>query len=195
MSLALPSPMLVNKRELARHLGVSLPTIGALIDRYPDFPIVERGTNGVEWQFDLAAVATFVKATRDAEAASKAARDEQLAQLILPLDLQPQPPEQPALSFKDQLAAADLRAKLRKEAIEAGDLVRAAEIEDAYTTLMAAWRSRLREFVRQIGREQAWPDEVVRQYEARLADLQENLVDQAPALLATVQPADARRLA
>ncbi|HZL59173.1 MAG TPA: hypothetical protein VFC38_05690 [Stellaceae bacterium] len=48
------APITVNKGELARILTCSLPTIEALINRYPDMPILQRGSNGVEWQFDAA---------------------------------------------------------------------------------------------------------------------------------------------
>jgi len=194
LSFPLSPSVLVNKRELARRLGVSLPTMGALIDRYQDFPVVERGTNGVEWKFDLATVIAFVQAQREAEAASKAARDEQLAQLVLPLDLQPAEIPAPGLSFRDQLAAVELRAKLRKEAIEAGGLVRVVDVENDLTIMLGTWRAALRDFLRQMAREQNWSDELARVYEARLAKLQEKLVDQAPELLATASPADARRL-
>lgn len=186
LSLVLPSsePVIVNKAELAKRLGVSLPTIAALIDRYTDFPIVQKGTNGTPWRFDLAAVIAYVQAKRESEQASRAARDEQLAQLVLPIELAPA--EKPAgLSIKDQLDAARLRETLRKEAIANGDLVPAAEMQDAVTTLLATLNRGLHQFLGQLAREQSWPDPVLAAARARLAELQETLVTDLPTLLPT----------
>lgn len=195
MSLALSSagaPVLVNKAELARRLGVSLPTMSALLLRYPDFPVHRRGTNGTAYQFDINDAIEFVQAKRDAEQASKAARDELLAQLVLPIDLVDEPPRQ-AISLKDQLDAAKLREIQRKEAIANGELVLAAAIEDDYATIFATWSRRLREFISQIAREQGWPEPVRADALARLADLQDRLVDDTPSMLSPREPADERQ--
>lgn len=75
-----------NLAEMAAKLGVSLPTMRALIQRYSDLPVLARGTNGQPWQFDPAAVIQFLDARRAEEAASKAERSELLGQITLPFD-------------------------------------------------------------------------------------------------------------
>jgi len=40
----------LNKRDMALRLRISLPTLTAWIDRWPDFPIAQRGTNGASYR-------------------------------------------------------------------------------------------------------------------------------------------------
>ncbi len=56
----------VNKRELAKLLVVSVVTVNAFMDRLDNFPVVQPGTNGKVWQFDAATVKVFM-AAREAE--------------------------------------------------------------------------------------------------------------------------------
>lgn len=139
------SDAVVNKRELADRLKVSAPTLDRWLTKFgDDFPVIERGSNGREWRFDVAAVFAFLRARQAAEAAKSAARDEQLAQLAFPFD---PPPEQPAtLSIADQLKALQLRRLQREEMEKSGQLVPAEAMRqvmfDAFTkqsrTLRAA---------------------------------------------------------
>lgn len=78
--------LVVNKSELAKILGVSKPTMGAILDRYPDFPIEQRGGLGVEWRFDPELAKAFIITKRAEEEAANATRSELLAQCSLPLD-------------------------------------------------------------------------------------------------------------
>lgn len=174
---------LVHKRELARAIGCSVPTVTDLIDRYPDFPIERRGTNGLAWQFDIAKVVPFLAGERDRQERERAKKDERLAQLVLPLNLTPPAAAPAAVSLKDQVEAAKLREMLRKEAIAAGDLVNAQAVEENFAKLLGDWSRRIREFVRQLAREQSWTDEVLHTVEARLSDMQDQLVDSSPELL------------
>ncbi|WP_342627561.1 terminase small subunit [Nguyenibacter vanlangensis] len=57
---------LVNRQELAEILGVSLPTVTAWVRQ--KMPYVQRGSQGVDWQFDTAAVIQW-RADRAADAA------------------------------------------------------------------------------------------------------------------------------
>jgi hypothetical protein len=59
---------LVNKRELAKAMAVSEPTIESWLDL--GMPVVSKGSNGVAYEFDLDAVRSW-KASRD-----QASRDE-----------------------------------------------------------------------------------------------------------------------
>lgn len=43
----------VNRREIARLLGVSMPTVSDWVDR--GLPVVNRGSRGIPWAFDVAA--------------------------------------------------------------------------------------------------------------------------------------------
>lgn len=169
----------VNKRELARMIGVSLPTLSALIDRYgDDFPISRRGTNGVEWQFDGQAVIDFLRAREAEQAASRTARDELLAQLRLPL-AEPDPPagaSATVITVKDQLEAARLREVLRKEAEAAGRLVDAAEVESRFTAVFTALNREVHALVRRLAAQQQWPDAVLRQVQADVEEMQERVV-------------------
>jgi len=188
--------VLINKRELGKLLGVSLPTVSALIDRYPDLPISRRGTNGVEWQIDGNAVVAFLRDKREEEARTRSVRDELLAQLTLPLDLDDAPaPGGTVISVKDQLDAAKLRDVLRKEREAAGKLVDAATVETEFASILANLNRELHGFLRRIGRDMGWPDEVTARYEADLSALQNRLVDDADDLFSDAEPQHVRRAA
>lgn len=176
------APVLVNKQSLALWLGISLPTLSAWMLRYgADFPIVERGSNGRDYKFDAAAVADFLRAKRDEQAAARdqaaAQRDEQLAQLRLPFDLPGVEAPPKASSAKDEIEAWKLRRIQREEAERAGALVPAAQVADSFRAAFGRLSRDMHAFVRQIGREQGWPDPLVRQLERRLSDQQRASVE------------------
>lgn len=187
---ALADGVLVSKRELCRVLRISRPTLDAWIDRYGDaFPIAERGANGREYQFDAEAVIDFLRAEQERQAAARAQRDEALAQLMLPLPAGPAPAAD-APSLDDRLKAARLNALLLDEEERAGRLVSATEVEDRLTSVFAVLARELAAFLRQLAREQNWPDAVLLAAERRLAEVQHTAVTAASA------PApDERRLA
>ena len=66
---------LVNKREMARLIECSVPTLDALIAKHADFPVHRRGSNGVAWEFDPDAVVPFLSAVREAEERELVATD------------------------------------------------------------------------------------------------------------------------
>ncbi len=76
---------LMNKGELARHLGCSLPTLAAKIARHPDFPVRQRGTKGREWQFDPDDVAAFLQRMEEAATQARAQRRRELDAMRSPL--------------------------------------------------------------------------------------------------------------
>lgn len=131
MSAALPS---VNMDEMAGILGVSLPTMRALLKRYEDFPVLSRGAKGIAWQFDPEAVVAFMRDQQEAERAAQAARDELLAQVVLPgLD----PPEGAGtVSAQDRLRTAQAMRAEDALAKERGFLVAKHEMRAA---LIGIW--------------------------------------------------------
>ena len=184
-------PATVNKQRLADWLGVSLPTLSKWLLKYgAEFPVVERGSNGRDYAFDPAAVSAFLRAKQEEQAATKAATraaiDEQLAQLRLPFDLPGVEPPPKATSPKDELIAWELRKRQRLEAEAAGQLVPAAAVRAAIAAMLGRISRDTHAFIRQLGREQGWPDALTRSIEKRLADQQRATV---AALRADLGPA------
>lgn len=177
-----PGP-LVNMRQLAAYLRTSRQTLSVWLDRWADFPVVERGTNGREYRFDVRAVSTFLRAKRDEQARSTAERDQALSQLAFPFDPPPDEPPEPRLSLKDQVEALKLRRLQREEAERSGRLVEAAGVADLLTTCLTTLQRTLRAGIRQAGLEHNLPDPVIRALEARLADAQRAFVRDAGAFL------------
>lgn len=77
----------VTKDEMARRLGVCLPTLSAWLHRWPDFPVLERGAKGRPWRFDPEAVKAFVARKQQEREAVEAERDRLLRSFQLPDDL------------------------------------------------------------------------------------------------------------
>ncbi|MDE1905038.1 MAG: terminase small subunit [Rhodospirillales bacterium] len=159
----------LNKTELAHFLKVSLPTLTRWLLRWPDFPVVDRGTNGKEWEFDPEAVATFLRGRQEEEALARENRDQTLAQLALPMDLGGAPPRN---SAKEELDAWRVRRIQREEAERAGRLVPAAAVADAVRMVLARIGQDTARFLRQVAREQSWPEAYLRDVEKRLRESQ-----------------------
>ncbi|PYD57466.1 DNA packaging protein [Komagataeibacter xylinus] len=167
----------VNKRELANRLRISLPTLTNWLDRWPEFPVVERGRNGVSWTFHLDDVLAFLTARREEEAAKEAGRDAEL--MKLQMALWPEPVAQPSaqrIPIKERLDLARLQDLQMKQAKEAGKLVNAEELQDLFTSVFGRLGRDINVFIRQLGREQSWPDAMIRQAESKLADMQRTAV-------------------
>ena len=178
------SDVVVNKVRLAHWLGVSLPTLSKWLLKYgPEFPVLERGANGKDYQFDPAAVAEFLRLKQEEQSASKAAADEQLAQLRLPFDLPGAEPPPKATSTKDELLAWELRKRQRQEAEAAGQLVPVAAMRSEVMALLGDISRETHAFIRQLGREHHWPPAVIAATEKRLADQQRATVARRRALL------------
>lgn len=123
------SPTLtVNKKELAKKLRVSLPTLDRLIDEYQDFPISAGGSTGRPYEFDLAAVDEFLGSKRDAEEAAIAER----LSLFDGLDLTSvQRGDAAGMTPGQQLSAVRVQRELRKMRQEDGFLVDVSELRMA----------------------------------------------------------------
>ena len=77
---------ILNKRQLAHRLGISIPTLDQALLRNPDFPVISRGGAGREWRFDEGAALAFVSAKRNAAEAERQAREKHLRELAANAD-------------------------------------------------------------------------------------------------------------
>ncbi len=167
------SSVRLNKVRLAHWLGVSLPTLARWLLKYgPEFPVIERGTNGREWQFDPEEVGDFLRRKQEEQQASEAERDDQLAQLRLPFDLPGVEPPPKASSPKEELDAWRVRKIAREEAQAAGALVPTADVIAAVSAVLTRISRDNAAFLRQIAREQSWPESYTHHLQKRLADQQ-----------------------
>ena len=171
-----------NKAELALRLGISLPTLTGWMQRYPEFPIASRGSNGRSYAFDFAAVFEFLRSRQEEQSQAKAERDEALAQLRLPFDLPNVEPPPKTASPKEELDAWRLRKFQREEMEKAGKLIPTDIVLPAITGVLARLNRDAHSFLRQLARENNWPDPYTRTVEARLGDIQragvKDLIDQ-----------------
>lgn len=111
-----------NKRELARLLPVSLPTLDKMIADNPDFPIEGKGSNGREYEFDLVKVQAWRAAKLEEERAHASERMSALGVFDFGDDA-------PANSSPTQMfALARYERERRKLAQEAGLLIDVATL-------------------------------------------------------------------
>lgn len=152
---------LANKRELARVLDCSLPTVTELLDRYPDFPVERRGTNGLEWQFDVAKVQAFLSEKREAEQRDDEARRDLFRQFSLPFaGYDNGAPGGAPLSASAMLAMARTRQVDTKLAREAGLLVPTSEVRQNITPALTRFMRLVDAMPRSIGSRFNLPDAV-----------------------------------
>lgn len=123
-------PSIVNLGELAEMMGVSEKTLAALIhDNADSFPVVARGSKGVPYEFEPAAVARWWRDHKTAVDDATAKRRAQLAQMRLDLfAMEDESPELHGLTpaeRKAEMEARLLEIKLRErtgQLVEAGPL-------------------------------------------------------------------------
>lgn len=156
---------LVNKRELAKILKCSLPTVSALVDRYADFPVERRGSNGVEWQFAADTVIAFLTTKREEEQAAAVAQHRERAALLdqfrLPID-DLAPAGDATLTPQARLAVARAKSIEDKMARESGLLVPTTEVRASLTAAIAQLNQFLAALPGTIGRRYNLPDPVIR---------------------------------
>ena len=185
----------VNKAEMAHILRVSLPTLTRWLLKYgPEFPVLERGTNGKDYAFDAAEVLEFLRTKQEEQSSSREERDQQLEQLRLDLELPEMAPAPRGVSPKEELEIWRLRRLQREEAVAAGALVSASTVRDRVGATLARLSRDAHAFLRQLGQEQHWPDSYTRAVLGRFADHQRATVrDLETTLAGTPQDqADAR---
>ncbi|MTK12693.1 MAG: terminase small subunit [Clostridiaceae bacterium] len=155
-------PLLVNKRELATQiLKCSLPTVASLMDKYPDFPVHQRGANGVEWLFDAVAVTEFLEQKREEDRRASEAKSEFFKQFSLPID-NGTAPGATELTPSQRMAMAKARREERKLALETGMLISKAEMRQVLTGSMAKLGRFLDTLSGQVAKRHALPEEVAR---------------------------------
>lgn len=182
-----------NLDEMAGRLGVSLPTMRKLVKRYPDFPVVEQGRNGVPWVFDPHAVTGFIAAKRAEEAETKAKRDELLAQVSLPLE-EAVPPDQRPTSAADRLKLAQAMRAEDELSKQRGFLVPKIEMRQRLEACWAPMMQALLTLPGRMGRKYNLPDAVVRDMRLTVArelrDMHERLGDLATGAMAPANEHD-----
>lgn len=175
-SLVMETPVTLNKREMARKLRVSLPTMTAWMDRWPDFPVEQRGTNGSSYRFRPDLVFEFLDLKRREEADASSIRDEQLQNLQLVFDDLLPPPEveksYKRLTPKEEIDVWKLRELKRKEAERCGQLVIATELQEQLRDAFSRLSQDTRLFIRKLGRKNGWPDSTIREAEQQFEDTQ-----------------------
>jgi len=170
-------PVTGNKKQLALALGVHLVTLDRWLERFGDaVPCIQRGALGRAYLFDIAATTAFFAARREEELARQSARDDQLAQLALPISL-PDAGDPGVLSLKDQLAALRLRTMQREEAQRLKLLVSAAEMKERLAEMFGDLGRRLHQRTREAARECGLPEEITRKLTDALANAQREAVD------------------
>lgn len=173
--------ILANKRELARILRCSLPTLAKLIDDNPDFPVVGRGSNGVEWQFDAERVIEFIREKRD-EARDQAQQslEEKAAyfgQFSLPID-DVVPEEAKGLSPTQRASVAKARLIERKLAVETGMLVPVAELRQILQGAFMKLGRSLDGLPVLLARQHGLPEEVARAMRSSIDDFRRTFVNE-----------------
>jgi phage terminase Nu1 subunit (DNA packaging protein) len=160
--------MIIGKAALAEALGMSAPTLDALLRRHPDLPVAFRGTRGIAWRFDLEAVQQFLLALKAAKADAatrRAAQAEQCSDEVGATRAAARTP-------RHRLALARAQRVERELAVKTGALAPTSEVRQALTAAFACLQRDLRSFLRALAREHHWPDAVLRRHEAELARMQ-----------------------
>lgn len=181
--------MLVTKGEMGRLLGVTRKTFDEWCRRYADdMPVVERGTNGAAYKFDADAVLDFFRARKADEEAKRAERDEQLAQLLLPMPAEPRAAN--VVSLDDRLKTERLNALRMSNAAKARDLVSIAEMRELLALFFADMGRGLTRAVRSMCREHGFPEPITDAVERRFDEFRRDQVARMDAELAGVPPGE-----
>lgn len=181
--------LLVNKAELADILGVSMPSLNDWLRKDPNFPVVSRGSNGVEWQFEPGAVIEYRAQVAEAEAAEARKRQEAMEQFRLPLlaDASSGGAAPGALTPQQELAMSRKRQLDIEMAKAARFLVLASEVrQDLNPTLVEAGHY-LQSVPERLGRKFGWPPDVVLELRQAMDECQREMVRK---LRAWLEPAE-----
>lgn len=169
--------LLMNKGELAAKLGVSTTTLASWIERWPDLPVARRGSNGVEWQFDAVAVASFIQQKRQERAAAERQKADDATPLLATLmDGQSQPD-----SLADRITL--LRAIRLEDQVakERSFLVDRAQMREAMERIQPLLEAKLRELphdlIKQHNLTPAIAADCIQAVERALADHRRRMAD------------------
>jgi phage terminase Nu1 subunit (DNA packaging protein) len=146
----------LNRGELARALNKSEPTIDRLIA--DGLPYLVEGTNGRSWEFQLSTCWAWLKARERAEADKRSAAEQAVQQMRLALiggsDVDD---EVRGLSPKQRQEAYDAERAFMMAALARGDLVRKADVVDAFEQVFKTLRDTLTTLPDNLEREVALP--------------------------------------
>jgi len=135
--------------------------------KYPDFPVVAEGGNGIAWQLDPEAVIAFVQQKRQEEISTRAERDELLAQVGLPLeDMLPE--AERVLSPGERLKHAQAMRVEDEVARQRQALVWTSDMRMRLTPLWTKLSQFLVNLPGSLGRHHNLPDAVVRDMRRRI---------------------------
>lgn len=178
----------INKRQLAKRLDVSLPTISLWIEKYPDFPIEVRGTNGSSYKFNAEHVFAFLQKKKEEEQEKNAEKDQKLASLQLTFDNLLGDSDEGQnhrrfFSTKEEKDIWQLRELKRKEAERCGKLVIADEIRDHFINAFTRLGTESRNFISRLCRNQNMPEQIIKKTENDFAEMQRIVVSQIAEVL------------
>ncbi len=172
--------MLVNLEELSRIVRVSATTLRRMIAEHADFPIRERGKNGVPYSFDTDEVTAWLKANAEKAEAAKRARAAELEaeQRRLFGDELPDDGAQ-GLSPRERKELYEAERLRRQLAEQSGELTRTRDVEavlDAYNTAVVGRMMRIADdFAREVSLSREDRDRLVSLIEAALRDCADKL--------------------
>jgi phage terminase Nu1 subunit (DNA packaging protein) len=168
--------LIVNKRELAfRVLECSLPTVDALLARYPDFPVRKRGSNGIEWEFLPQDVVGFLQRKRREDEQAGADRNQLFEQFKLPID-ELAGEEAEGLSPNQRAALAQARLREHELALKSGMVIPASEVRQQYASLLRSVAKFLDTLPNQLGRAHGLPEPVIRAMRQSIDEQRRNFV-------------------
>ena len=158
----------VNKKELAKIMDVSLPTLDRLIDRYDDFPIEQKGGNGQDYSFHAKEVKTFLDGQRALEEKSLADR----ADLLLDLNIALPGHEDggTGITPNQELSLVRAERERRKLQRESGLLVDIASIRQLMTPVFVNLGQFMTNVPGRLGKRFNLPAEVVDAMSDEMAD-------------------------
>lgn len=175
-----------NKRELAKILDVSLPTLDRMIDENPDFPVENRGSNGREYEFDP----VKVKAWRDGKRAETIAAHTARMQALGSFDLGDGTGADAKQTPHELLAHARFEEKRRELQRDAGLLMDVASLRAMQAPVIQAVVTFLDNLPDMIGRKHALAPGMVEDIRADIEEARNDFVERMETALSE-QQADA----
>lgn len=164
----------VNMDEMARRLGVSLPTFRNLMKDNADFPVEAGGSRGIPYEFDVGAVLDWKK--RKVEDAQRLAADkhEFLSQFEFPIE--DDAIQQGAVSPAARLKIAQAIKAERELEMTAGHLVHTAGVRQGLMTALTVLGKEMDNIPALLGREFNLPHDLQRALRKRLDEIRTRAV-------------------
>jgi len=160
----------INLKQAAVLAQVGVHTMLALIERSPDFPVVERGRRGRPWRFDGEAVASYIKSRR-AERANAFEKRQAAMRDVVGL---PSGPDD-NLSLDDRIKATKLRELLRAEVRQCRQFVIVDDVRRALSRSRAIWGAEKTAFLKRVAISHNLPEVFVDKLSRELNDTDQAL--------------------